>query len=659
MSVDSRPAFILIDHSIAGEGGHYLEYARHVLSAAERVGHRPVLVTNRAFRGATELGFDVHMIYERDVWGRRLARPTRVRRAPKVISWLRSRMFRYSVRLRYSSLGLLLLIARTPEQLLRRFPDARDVLGLGLFLFPLLYGRAILRALRGLLVAVLRPIATGYLGGVLRAVLSLGQSFLYPATMAWRHRSTLAEVYGHQRRVQAFARDTRRVLRRLHPGPDDLVFIPTLSESDFVGLARCFRDEPLSQAPAWHVLFRRDIYSGREPSYGIDRDQIAQIRRGLLRQTLLDVMIKFARHRVHFYTDTSRLTDQYNRLNTFEFATIPIPVNRSFRPVARPTQTQPLLVSYLGDARSEKGYHLLPQIVDTMLPELQRGVLRFAIQSNFAFLDPAVDSAAVVARSQLRRYPAQLVELHETPLDSNAYACLLMSSDVVLIPYDAERYYARSSGILVEALSAGIPVIVPAASWMSDVLQPETTSYHEQVLSRVPPLRTLGRITWRSMSGHEVESRGDELVFGGGTAGISCRFRARPSERYLVVRLRLTARPLTGTYVRVWVRFSDRTGASTTVDDRVIALSGVTSATAMFCRPPAAERIELILSNAFDPGVIALPSVEIHLLITAPQDSRPSVARTSMPPRYPKLCAKSLLPMLTTVTAASNTRSAG
>src|SRR5437868_612076 len=54
------PRFVLIDHSISGEGGHHLEYARHALEAAERAGLQPVLATNRAFKGGSELIWPAH-----------------------------------------------------------------------------------------------------------------------------------------------------------------------------------------------------------------------------------------------------------------------------------------------------------------------------------------------------------------------------------------------------------------------------------------------------------------------------------------------------------------------------------------------------------------------------------------------------------------------
>ena len=84
-----------------------------------------------------------------------------------------------------------------------------------------------------------------------------------------------------------------------------------------------------------------------------------------------------------------------------------------------------------------------------MRPELERGLVRFAFQSNFAFTEPEIDAPVVVARRQLQRYASEQVQLYERALSTQQYADLLASTDVLLIPYDAERYYARSSGILL------------------------------------------------------------------------------------------------------------------------------------------------------------------------------------------------------------------
>ena len=48
-----------------------------------------------------------------------------------------------------------------------------------------------------------------------------------------------------------------------------------------------------------------------------------------------------------------------------------------------------------------------------------------------------------------------------------AFQALVHSADIVLLPYDSDLYRRRSSGILVQALAAGCPVIVPAQSWLA------------------------------------------------------------------------------------------------------------------------------------------------------------------------------------------------
>jgi len=51
----TRRKFVLIEQSLREVGGHYLEYAREILQAAEAAGYEPVLATHRDFRGADRL----------------------------------------------------------------------------------------------------------------------------------------------------------------------------------------------------------------------------------------------------------------------------------------------------------------------------------------------------------------------------------------------------------------------------------------------------------------------------------------------------------------------------------------------------------------------------------------------------------------------------
>ncbi len=104
---------------------------------------------------------------------------------------------------------------------------------------------------------------------------------------------------------------------------DDIIFIPTLSNTDFKALKKLISENEPAGKVLWHLVFRRNLFTGREPDYDL-RDQ------GMLdlRRMTYEVLTKAAVYRqVRFYTDTEKLTEQYDLMNTVKFYTLPIPVN--------------------------------------------------------------------------------------------------------------------------------------------------------------------------------------------------------------------------------------------------------------------------------------------------------------------------------------------
>jgi glycosyltransferase involved in cell wall biosynthesis len=78
------------------------------------------------------------------------------------------------------------------------------------------------------------------------------------------------------------------------------------------------------------------------------------------------------------------------------------------------------------------------------------------------------------ALAELETYPAEQVERahREGFVPTDDYYYLLAKADVVLCPYDARAYRARSSGVFAEAVAAGKPTVVPADTWMASALEP-------------------------------------------------------------------------------------------------------------------------------------------------------------------------------------------
>jgi hypothetical protein len=118
----------------------------------------------------------------------------------------------------------------------------------------------------------------------------------------------------------------------------------------------------------------------------------------------------------------------------------------------------------LGDARTEKGYLELPRLVRALGPDgLSPRRVVFRIQSNFNI--PGGEPGIAAARAELEACPPDQVEVIPQPLDAAAYRQLVQTGDISLVLYDPTVYYARSSGVLVESLSAGMPVLTVAGGW--------------------------------------------------------------------------------------------------------------------------------------------------------------------------------------------------
>ena len=242
--------------------------------------------------------------------------------------------------------------------------------------------------------------------------------------------------------------------------PDDHVLVHTLANSELHALLAAFAGD--ETAPHLHVVLRRDA---EEPAVATDpwgglpaAWQTVRADRVLARK-------------VHFYSDTSALAEQYDALFA-ERVTGVLPIPHCL-PDAEPAPAAagPARIVYLGNARSEKGFHLLPDLVEALWSShVATGRARFVLQCNHAMSleEVTIDRA----RKRLAAYPEAQVQLIDRQLDVAAFQALLFSADLVLLPYRADLYRRRSSGILIQAAVAGVPVVVPAESWLDDAAVP-------------------------------------------------------------------------------------------------------------------------------------------------------------------------------------------
>jgi len=151
-----------------------------------------------------------------------------------------------------------------------------------------------------------------------------------------------------------FAKELKESLKNIDLEGGDLIFMPMLGASELIGVG-IFSKLNLEMGLHWNFVFRRSFNLG----FGL--------RSIFERRIISAALYKFTRcfrgASANFYTDTENLSSEYSKLGFSEFMTLPVPVSDGMKLKEKWDGVRPLRIVYLGDARDEKGYQFLPQLV--------------------------------------------------------------------------------------------------------------------------------------------------------------------------------------------------------------------------------------------------------------------------------------------------------
>ena len=131
----------------------------------------------------------------------------------------------------------------------------------------------------------------------------------------------------------------------------------------------------------------------------------------------------------------------------------------------RPQQFAKLL--YAGAARLDKGFATIVQLVELL--QREHHSLPITIQCSPAHKGTHSDAVKLLIDRVTNSGYAYQNLTHET-LDKAAYLQLFVGA-IVLQPYEAKMFADRVSGVTLDALRLGCPVIAPANTWMAAVIQ--------------------------------------------------------------------------------------------------------------------------------------------------------------------------------------------
>jgi len=401
----------------------------------------------------------------------------------------------------------------------------------------------------------------------------------------------------------------------------DHVLLPTASLWDLLGLARFLTEHP-GAAPGvtWHALFHRGFLQGREPEYEAQAGVAGQIRAQFeyLAQHLEPGQLRL-------YGTSSKLAEQFNRLSPITFGVLPYAVDGPvLANLGRERVGARLRLICAGFLRREKGKMLARRLVEGIWDEqLMSGRMQLVVQTNRRQARRIVSRRSGVPLAfHARIEPADVSPILwlRHPLARDAYVDAIRQADIAVFLHDGRAYYTQCSGVLVEMLAAGVPVLVPAGSWLAEQISEAIYQHLDQLRATAPVVaaHALPPNEWHSPL-PRVGPGGP--AFRGPSATAACALEL-PTATWAAL-LTFQWNPLTppGTYLRVVAQHAEvgahRAHLSTTaILGARTAGQPVSTLVPLDGRP---GRLTVHLSNAYDDTRVSVRDVEVHLL-GAPTD---------------------------------------
>src|SRR5215207_5300112 len=319
----AKPQFILVDSSISGSGGHYLEYAEQVFEAARAAGFSCVLIANTAFRPDGAMDAEIFPVLPLDMWGNNLA----LRHDAGNVFTDDDRRF---LRINFGHIGVLWAAANNIEAVrnyAREVPLSKTAANRLAALVGL--AQPIQRRYRALLAAESSDrIPTSHREERSQRYQALRQAIRdvvrQPAagpTRAAESEAGADDLYQHSARAEAYARAVEEILQRTGAGAEDVVFIPTLSFSETTAIRNLLARSATARSPACSLLFRRDVYRGYTPDWEAQEWNVHA-----LRNLFASFQHLAEGARIKFLCDTDELSRQYQQFQSGPFTTVAIPV---------------------------------------------------------------------------------------------------------------------------------------------------------------------------------------------------------------------------------------------------------------------------------------------------------------------------------------------
>lgn len=274
----------------------------------------------------------------------------------------------------------------------------------------------------------------------------------------WKEQHLVRRQFRPSNMLNSWVQASAAALRSLALGPEDQIILQTADDFTLLALAAALKE--IAAPPCQlHAIFHFPIYEHGD--------------QGLVKRVQFDEQMNYVLdaikpHRLQLYATTDQLAEQLNSGTIRQaFHAVDYPV-RSFS-ISPNLQRPPRLVLG-GIQRAEQGRNSCAALLEQLWPRfIKTGRLSLTLQL------PQKDWQALVPKS-LRSEFAQWIAVqdNDSPVDIRSsqltpadFQQMVSDADLMLFLYNPQRYYARCSSVLLEAMAMGVPTIVPDGCWLS------------------------------------------------------------------------------------------------------------------------------------------------------------------------------------------------
>ena len=274
--------------------------------------------------------------------------------------------------------------------------------------------------------------------------------FLFPSRIA----NALQSRWNYRQHSKSLFHDLCKLLPDCNNSEPVLILFPTFSFKDIIGITR-FAEK---LAPSSNTQIAMVQHFTSRPNFDKDR-----FPHRLYKHSLHYLSQSSAKNRINLFTDSQDLANEYKFYIDKPFKVLPIPHTQysSEQPSIK-TPSKKLVIGYLGDARINKGFHMIPETIKYVNSSLGSDAVHWEIQAN---IRKHQEWQTVQAVNLLKTMPT--IKLHEAAMDTDSYHKLMADIDIFMLPYTLENYHSQTSGVFSEIRGLGKVSVVTKGTWMA------------------------------------------------------------------------------------------------------------------------------------------------------------------------------------------------